>query len=283
MERKKMEGAILFFAEPDREAAGLIGSAVEEGLRLVRGHWDLAPKGELRVYVMNSWPGFLFHSSPLSWRILLPLTLPFWTRRIARLWQVAGGWTQRYGRRLAVGVKPPRLLQATERSLGRRIFLPEESLEEKVRHVVCHEVTHAGTAHLQLPAWLNEGLAMVAVDLLAGKPTVRPETVAVLAASPLSSSRRKYPSFSAKVPENFIHCFVLGYWRVRFLEETRPGLLKKLLAQGRRPGNWLTEIVAACELEPGRDGADLDRAVLEHFRGAAAAMCQSSSGDFRAG
>ena len=266
MERKKIAGAILFFAEPDRDAAGLIGRAAEEGLRLVRNHWGLAPNGDLRVYVMNSWPDFLFHSTPWSWRILLALTFPFWARRIGRLWQVAGGWTQRYGRRLAVGVKPPRLLLSAERSLGQRVFLPEENVEEKIRHISCHEVTHSCTARLKLPAWLNEGLAMVTVDLLVGKPTVRPETVAALAATPSSSYRRKYPAFSAKAPEEFIRYFVLGYWRVRFLEETRPGLLRKLLAKGRRPGNWLLEIAAACELEPGSAGADLDRAALEHFQ-----------------
>ncbi len=274
MKRKKIEGAVLFFAEPDRAAAGLIGCAVEEGLSLVRGHWDLAPKGKLRVYVMNSWPGFLLHSPPWPWRILLALTFPLWVWRIRRLWKVAGGWTQCYGRRLAVGVKPPGRLLSADRSLGARFFIAEKSMEEKARHVACHEVTHAGTAHLKLPAWLNEGLAMVTVDLLAGKPTVRPETVAALAASPPSSYRRKYPAFSAKAPEDFIRYFVLGYWRVRFLEETRPGLLKKLLAQGRRPGNWLMEIAAACELEPDRDGADLDRAALEHFQGKAAAECK---------
>ena len=269
MEKKKNEQMTLFFEASDGEAAEVIGRAAEESIRLVRDVLGLAPGGDLRIYVMRSWPHFLLHSAPWPWRILLGLSFPLWAWRVSRLWRVAGGWMQRYGRRLAVGVKPPRLIQAADRSIGERIFVREEDMEEKIRHITCHEVTHACSARLKLPAWLNEGLAMYMVDRLLGKPTVRAGTAVSLAQAPARAQRRNHPAFSSRNPEEFIRCFVLGYWRVRFLEETRPGLLKKLLAEEYRPGQWREPLAAAFQLGPEPVWENLDLLAAAHFQNAA--------------
>jgi hypothetical protein len=269
MERKKINQLTLFFEKSDSDAAEWIGRTAEESLRLVRDDWDLAPSGALRVYVMKSWPHFLLHSAPWPWRIMLGLTFPLWALRVRRLWRVAGGWMQRYGQRLAVGVKPPRLIRSGDRSMGELIFLPEENMKEKIRQLTCHEVTHACTAHLKLPAWLNEGLAMVMVDRLLKKPTVRAGTAVSLANVHASSYRRKYPAFSASNREEFIRYYVLGYWRVRFLEETRPGLVKKLLAENYRPGEWREPLAAAYQLGHESIWTDLDRSAAAHFQNTA--------------
>jgi len=269
MERKKLLRITLFFEASDSDAAAGIGRAAEESIRLVRDVLALASGGDLRVYVMNSWPHFLLHSAPWPWRILLGLSFPLWAWRVSRLWRIAGGWMQRYGRRLAVGVKPPRLIQSADRSIGARIFLDEENMAEKMRHITCHEVTHACTARLKLPAWLNEGLAMYMVDRLLGKATVRAGTAISLAQAPARAQRRNHPAFSSRDPEAFIRCFVLGYWRVRFLEETRPGLLKKLLAEDYRPGQWREPLAAAYQPGPGPVWENLDRLAAAHFQNAA--------------
>ncbi len=141
-------------------------------------------------------------------------------------------------------------------------------MEEKVCHLACHEVTHACSGHLKLPAWLNEGLSMVMVDLLLEKPTVLPATAVALGAAPVSSRQHRYPALSPKDREDFIRYFVLGYWRVRFLEETRPGLLKKLLAETYRPGEWRESLAAAYPLGEGPAWTGLDRLAATHFQNA---------------
>jgi hypothetical protein len=45
--------------------------------------------------------------------------------------------------------------------VGEFIFVEEKDTQTNVRHVTCHELTHACSAYLGLPAWLNEGLAVV--------------------------------------------------------------------------------------------------------------------------
>ena len=46
----------------------------------------------------------------------------------------------------------------------------------QVQRIACHELVHAYTAHLKLPAWLHEGLAMLTVDRFFERPTVKRES-----------------------------------------------------------------------------------------------------------
>lgn len=272
MERQSFPGGTLIFDALDREAAGRIGAAAGEALRLACERWGLAPPGDLQVHVLTSWPGFLFRAAPCLWRPGLLLTLPTWALRVARLWRIAGGWTQRFGKRLAVGVKPPRLLLVADRSLGGQLFLAEPDMERKVRQIAIHETVHACSLQLRLPAWLNEGLAMAAVDIAAGKATVRVDSLSLLAGhgpgrrAGGDHDGRRYPPPSRRGAEALLRVYAQGYWRVRFLEETKPGLLKELLKGKRRGREWLPAIARALGLAD-EHGAELDQLVTKHFKG----------------
>jgi hypothetical protein len=53
---------------------------------------------------------------------------------------------------------------------------------------------------------------------------------------------------------------------VRFLEETRPGLLKKLLVEKYHPGEWRESLAAAYALGEGPAWTGLDRLAAAHFK-----------------
>ena len=175
-----IDNLTLFFDPDDQDAAALIRDACEESMRVIHEHWGLDTPEDLRVYVMTSWQRFLFHSAPWPWRIYLGITHPFRYARLTRMWPYVGGWEQRYGKRRVIGIKPPHLLRSADSSLGELIFIKEGDMNEKMRHITCHELTHAFASHLRLARWLNEGLAMVTVDKLVDKPTVKPETLETL-------------------------------------------------------------------------------------------------------
>jgi hypothetical protein len=181
----------------------------------------------------KAWVKAIFFSAPPIWRILLGLTFPIWYFRTRRIWPYAGGWQQQFGRRSVVGIKPPRLLQVSDRSLGQRIYIPEPDLNLKVEHLACHELTHALTARLRLPAWLNEGLAMAAVDQFLGRVSVKSETLSALRDSAGQAGPRSYLGVKVSDPDAMVYLYVRGYWLVRYLEETLPGLLKGLLQRRR--------------------------------------------------
>lgn len=264
MERQPFPGGTLFFAPRDREAAEWIGAAAGEALRFADRRWGLRPPGELQVHALTSWAGFLFTAASRPRRLYLLLTFPLWVWRVSRVWKIAGGWTQRFGRRLAVGVKPPRLLLAADRSLGERLFLPEPDTQGKVRQITWHETVHACSLHRKLPAWLNEGLAMFAVDRLAGKPTVRPKALSWLTENNAAAGRR-IPSHFRQRGEAFLRLYAQGYWRVRYFEEKQPGLLRDLLRVRRKPGAWLRPLAEAVGLGDPCGWAELDRKIHGHF------------------
>ena len=118
METKSIDNIALFFDRDERDSAELIGQACERSLRLIHACWGLETPEDCRVYVMTSWPRFVFHSAPWPWRILLAASMPLWYFRVKGIWKYAGGWAQQYGKRKAIGVKPPRLMQLADRSMG---------------------------------------------------------------------------------------------------------------------------------------------------------------------
>jgi hypothetical protein len=178
---------------------------------------------------MTSWVQFLFHSAPWLWKILLTISFPIWMIRVMRIWRFAGGWMQRYGKRCAVGVKPSWLIEQADRSMGEQIFILDKNPDRKVQSIACHELTHAFTAHLKLPMWLNEGLAMVMVDRFLGTHSVKVETLWSLQNSRNKPSPSMYQRLSTRDKDALVYQYVRGYWITRFLQDTKPDLLKELL------------------------------------------------------
>jgi hypothetical protein len=184
---------------------------------------------------------------------------------VNRLWKLAGGWQQQYGRRRAVGVKPPRIRQLADTSIGKRIFVQDGSMDEKVRQTTCHELTHAFTAHLRLPMWLNEGMAMVTVDRFAGKPTVKPETVHVLKSTSQGAASQGYRKVLRADANTMVYQVVRGYWLTRYIEDTQRDLLRGLL-QHRQPQKVLEgKVAAAYGMEPAGFWRSIDSVVATHF------------------
>jgi hypothetical protein len=197
---------------------------------------------------------------------MLAASIPLWNFRVRKLWRLAGGWVQRYGTRLAVGIKPPRILRQADRSIGAQIFVQEKDIGEKVKQVTCHELVHAFTAHLRLPLWLNEGLAMVTVDEFAGEPTVRFETVESLDEPARGSGPESYRSVQRKNMDALVYHVVRGYWLTRYIMETQPDLLQGILAQRHSHGVLEGKVATALGMDREEFWRRIDGIVASHFK-----------------
>jgi hypothetical protein len=245
MKSETFAGLRLFYDPQEVEAARLIGKACEKSAQLLQRRWGLDPPGDCRVYVMTSWSHFLFHSAPWHWKIYLALTFPLVARRAAAIWPYAGGWALQYGKRRVVGVKPPRSVQMADRSLGEQIFKGGRDLGETVQTVTCHELVHAFTSHLRLPTWLHEGLATLAMELYLERRIIREDTLENLASqSPPLASRRGREKLRVEDTQRLVSQYARGYWLARYIDETRPVLLKDLLSE-RRSQSELEEKLAS--------------------------------------
>lgn len=254
------------FAPEDRSTAEVMAEACSEALPLAKASWGLDPPADCRLYVMTSWRDFVFRSAPWPWRMALALSYPLWSGRVRRMWPISAGWTQRYGRRTAIGIKPPRLLDVSDRSVGVHMFVEEKDPIVKIRHLACHELTHAASAHLRLPAWLNEGLATVTVDRFLGKTTIRQESLNLLQRVQPKTTPPSYRDLHRFQGETLAYHAVRGYWIVRLLEDTCPGLLRSLLAERRAPAAIERQIAERLGLKPEALWRDIDGLVAERFR-----------------
>lgn len=149
---------------------------------------------------------------------------------------------------------------------GREFFAKEENPEQKLLSIVCHELTHACSYHLDLPTWLNEGLAMVSVDRCLGKPTVLFETLVLLNDADHDHKSANRINLRTQSREDIILLYACGYWLIRYLVETRPGLVNKVLAQKLDPVEIYTRIAAALEISQEYFWGRIDPLVVAHFR-----------------
>ena len=254
------------FAPEDRSTAKVMAEACSEALRLAKASWGLDPPSDCRLYVMTSWRDFVLRSAPWPWKVALALYYPLWSGRVQRMWPISAGWTQRYGRRTAIGIKPPRLLDVSDKSVGVHMFVEEKDPVAKIRHLACHELTHAASAHLRLPAWMNEGLATVTVDRFMGKVTIREESLALLERMQPKAPPPSYRALARFRGETLAYHAVRGYWIVRLLEEVHPGFVRSLLTS-RHPAVWIERRIAErLGLEPAAIWRDIDERVAERFR-----------------
>jgi hypothetical protein len=257
----------LVFDPSEQETADLIASACERAIQLADEMWGLGSPLDCRIYVMTSWLGFVFQSAPWHWRLLLGATIPLWSFRARRTWPYSAAWTQRYGKRVAIGVKPPRLLEQSDRSIGVRMFVEEKDMALNVQHVTCHELVHACSAHLRLPPWLNEGIATVTTDRYQGRPTIRRETLDLVRDYAPKGPSLSYRALSRMQGEAIAYYGVRGYWLVRYLEEQRPGFLKRAFSLRQDPATIERETARELGMQPESFWREVDGVLVNHFRG----------------
>lgn len=266
MEERNVGGLTLHYDPAETEAAGIVEEACLRSVHVIGETWGLEAPSDCRVYVMTSWLRFLVDSAPWSWRIPLAITFPLWAFRIGRIWRYAAGWAQRYGRRQAVGVKPPRLILAADKSIGELIYVREDDAAEKVRHATCHELTHAFMAHLRLPSWLNEGLAMVTVDRFFGKATVRDDTLEALGLQGALERPQKIVRLNPADKPAVVRHYARGYWIARLIAETDLQAMRELVLVRRSRKELENRIAAILGTSPAALWREADRLVVSHFR-----------------
>jgi hypothetical protein len=260
MKCEPIAGLRLCYAPEEEEAAQIIGSACERTVQLLNERWRLRTPDDCRVYVMTSWSSFLFQSAPWPWNAYLALTFPLVAYRAKGIWPYAGGWSLQYGRRGVAGVKPPRLLQTADRTLGEGFFLPGRTLNEIAETVTCHELTHVFTAHLRLPTWLREGVATLAMEHYLERRIVRADTLDQLGAAPRADGSRRSLNRQTLIAE-----YTRGYWLTRLIEDDRPDLLSELLGRPMPARVLDTSIAAAYGSEPDRFWRELDAMLKSRY------------------
>lgn len=254
MQSRKIAGLTLFYAPEERAAAEIIAPACSRSLELIPRMWNLRPPQDCRVYVMTGWFSFIFQSFPWPLKILYAATIPFWAGRVQRTWAIAGGWTFNAGRRTVVGVKPARLLEAADHSIGETIFNQIEPIENKIASITAHELTHAYTLPLRLPAWMSEGMAMLTADRLLGLDTVKPETLSALVDE---GKLNAYPAMT--IP------FIRGYWLTRYLLETQPAFFSDWCAYPARTKTLNKEIAELLGIHPQTFWKEAGPLIEAHF------------------
>lgn len=219
----------------DKDFAVRLLAAAEDCLERIEGKYHLRRPRRVRLVVLTSWFRFPFQTAPAYLQPSVVLFMPFWAFRSKRIWPWVGGWQQSYpGGTAAIGIKPPRLIERSDHSLGEQLFKRLDDPWQKSISLLAHELAHACSHHLRLPAWLNEGLAMAAADHVLEVDTVLPHSRDLINAERLSPKRIRQ-AVLGRDHEALLALYASGYWLVRWLETSKPELLVDLLSSKHRP------------------------------------------------
>ena len=162
-------------------------------------------------------------------------------------------------------INPPRLLELSNKREGAYMYEPETDVQAKMRQLTCHELIHACSATLRLPAWLNEGLAFVTVDRCLGKRTIRLDTLDMLRRIQPKEPPPGYRELVRLEPELIAYHGVRGYGLVKSLEESVPGFLKRNLASPKLARLIEAEMARELSLSPADFWKVIDGKLVEHF------------------
>lgn len=265
MERISISGLTIYYDADEREAVDEIVLACEQSVRKITSAWQLNVPTDCRVFIMTTWPRCVFQGAPLGSQILLGLTLPLWYTEFKKRWHYAGGWSQQYGARRVVGIKAPRLIAQTPDPMGEKIFTTQENLEQKVLSIVCHELTHAFSSHLCLPSWLQEGLAMVTADRCLGKPTVLHNTLLLLGKGDQANGTVEKIDLTKQRYDDILLLYIRGYWLTRYLADTYPELVRKILRNRHNHEELEGLIAAAIDIGPETFWKDIDQFLVARY------------------
>jgi hypothetical protein len=249
----------------ERKVSEVIFDAAARALPVIQELWGLNEPEDCRIYVMTSWWGFFFQSAPWAWKILLAVAFPLWCFRAQRTWPYSAAWTQVYGRRVVIGIKPPRLLETSDKSIGSRVYTELLDANSKLQHLTCHELTHACSSHLKLPAWLNEGLAAVTVDHYLGWRTFKTETLDLLRTVQPQKRPPSYRELSRMNIDAITYYAALGYWLVEYLEQLHPGFVKGLFLSAPVSQAIDSQIAQQLGIAPAEFWSMIPGVIADHF------------------
>jgi hypothetical protein len=263
----QVSGLKVYFRPEDRQDAHAIEQYCLASFAVLEQLWGLKAPLNCRIFVMTDWRSFIFDSATTIQRIRYYLAYPLWVRRIGSMWQYVGGWTLPYRKAPVVGIKPGRLASTSDRTIGRQIFIEQPDPQKKICNITAHELTHAAAAHLSLPAWLNEGLAMRTADAVLGVETVMPETLELI-----KKTRRGARiwflmnlNWNPRSSQDLVYRYVRGYWITRYFQQTNPNVLKSILRQRLSRQEIYLRLGKAAGLKGGNFWTQIDRRVYEFF------------------
>jgi hypothetical protein len=276
METKCLGDATIYFRHTERQTAALIEEVYARSVPLLHSMFGLRPAKELRFVVLATHWGFVRHCIPRRQKALVLVYLPFTLGQIKRIFAAGCSWTAEHKDHVLVGVKAiqslgslPELLQTSWADPTS----PALSGEEWLRAWVRGQIIGACCQPYRLPDWLHAGIAGLIRDHVSEPPS-KPAGLARLLerfgtldmeVAPLCNPEQAN-SLPQEARDKLAAPDFLAYWVTRFIEESRPGLIRSLFQSGCRGKAFEREIAAALGIDPTRFAADVVKLAAAHFR-----------------
>jgi len=232
----------ILYNNAGKSSVDLFTDASRKSIPVIYETWGLKTPAKCKVYIMTSWVTFILHGFSFLQKFLLlvlflilyimfpyaiPVVFLIVFLEIRKRWSKIAGLTVQ--NHTTCGIKSPDLVDPAGVKLSRRIYIEYANSDSLVQAAICHELTHAFSIHLNLPLWLNEGIAMYAVDKFTEKTTVKTETLEFIENYPHKKPLTNYSNLMSGNDDRIVYTYARAYWLTRYLEHNYPGFIRDLL------------------------------------------------------
>jgi len=201
---------------------------VEDGINNL---WELDRPKEVNLYFINSFIEYIkysFINNSLLGKLLMVL-LPCIYLDFIRIWKEAAGLFVNIDSKYYIFLR--KYNENRSSKLGKYIFCKRQiNSEEYLKSIYTHELTHVFSDKLDLPHWLNEGLALYTSEKIINDKIITNKSLELL------NEKRTIISISDLTLDNEIkmaYSYIKGYWTIRYLNELYPGFITKLLKKDK--------------------------------------------------
>jgi hypothetical protein len=106
---------------------------------------------------------------------------------------------------------------------------------------------------------------MLSVDRYLEYPSVKPDTLEILENRQNDEHPGGYRNLKVSDPNELIYFYARSYWMTRYIEETRPGLLKSLFDKRYRHKELESRLAAAYHLDYGEFWKTANQEAVKRF------------------
>ncbi|QOR36281.1 hypothetical protein IMX26_05565 [Clostridium sp. 'deep sea'] len=221
--KEKLCNSKIYYKDKNIKTLNLVKQSFKNVTRELKISYNLVPPQNLKIFIMNSWQGFVYVSTPLFLWPFVGFHLMLLNRKMKKLWPAIGGWSKSYNDKYIIGIKDLTLMKHKNNYYSKdkesAIFYKKNGDNEVITHLVIHELITHSLNKYQYPQWLIEGLTLNTLETILNIQKVKHSTLETL---------KNYNEQSLQTEP--LSNYIIGYWFVKYLNESNSQHIKEQLA-----------------------------------------------------
>lgn len=255
----------LYYSKNHLAEVNLIKKYHDEVEEKISSLWKLEKPKNVKIYFINSSIEYIRYSFGYYSFLgkLFLIILPCIFLNFIRIWKEAAGVFVNINSNYFIFLK--KYDENRSSNIGKYIFHRKYiNIEEYLKSIYSHELTHVFSEKLKLPQWLNEGLALYSSEIVLDNKIINGKSLELMDEE---KTKVNISNLNLKSEITRAYKYIKGYWTIKYLNEIYPGFLEKTFKEykGKEVVNQIAKKLGI-DRKRKKFNKELDGKVYEYFR-----------------